>query len=236
MAKVYAKNPTDPLSNPAEFVIDNPQPKQGKKMATSKKKNPKRVAAGKKAARARWGKNKKRKNPASGIAETGKSMLVKSIFAVGGGFAAAKLIGFGLNKFGDKLPAVVRDYTPMAAPVLIGSALGYYGKGNQTAQSAATGMVISGVNTGFKKLLPSVAGSDEQTQMSGLGDGDMILGSDGMIRTQQGVQVARAKLSGPGVEVMDSSQDEKKFLGDGRKSGGLSDVTYKDEEDELFVA
>jgi len=199
----------------------------------AKKKDPKKVAAGKKGARARW--NKNRNNPAKGILNTGKNMILKSFFAVGGGFAVAKLIQVGIDKFGDKLPAKVVEFAPIATPVGLGAVTGFFGRDNFILSNAATGMMISGVNTGFNKFLPA----DQTTNLSGvqnnkmLSDGELIIGQDGKVRTADGVVVANAELD---------ESDEDRFLGDGLDEDkndkflgdSEQDVTFSDKE-ELFV-
>lgn len=168
MAKKYAKNP----SELTDFVIDNPEQKQTKSVSKPKK-DPRRVAAGKKAWRTRQRRKKrnkmsKRSNPtkeAKKVLKTGRKKVVQSVFAVGGSFAAAKLIGWAVNKYGSSLSGKWRNAVALGTPVVAGSVIATYYPKNELAQGAATGMIISSVSSGVKQLMDKVV--PQSQEMSG---------------------------------------------------------------------
>lgn len=144
------------------------------------KKDPRRVKAGKKAWRTRQRNKKTRKNPMSkknpnpvvkdvrGVARTGWGMVLQSIVAIAGSFAAGKSVVWLMDTYGEKLPMFAQKVVPVAVPVVGGASLAYFGKGSKIAQDAATGMVIAGVSTGvgtgFKALKGTPAAAEPATE------------------------------------------------------------------------
>jgi hypothetical protein len=195
MRKVYAKNPAEI----GELIIDNPAPKKKKKV----KKDPRRVAAGKQS----WKTRQQNKKPKKGnrmnpekYAKTGKSMLIKSGVIAVGTFGGVRLSQYLLDKFGQNLPAAVRQYGPIAIPAVAGIVIGTKAKQkNHLAQGVANGMVFAAVSAGLNRVLPSsVTGglSDaigyEKSSM--LADGNLIVTPEGMVMDNQGVPYGKAVL------------------------------------------
>lgn len=147
MSKVYAKNP-------AELIIDNPAPK------TRTSKDPRRVAAGKKAWATRT-KTKTRTNMSTKtnpekIADTGKEMFLRYGLAAVGTIASVKGVSFLMNRFGGSLPAAVRRVAPIVVPAIAGVAIGAKSKkNNEIAQGVAGGMVYASVSQALHTFLPT---------------------------------------------------------------------------------
>lgn len=161
MQKVYAKNPTDEeyLSNPGEIILDNPAGKSKSKNSKPKAKDPRRVAAGKKAWRTRQRKqnNKtmsKRVNPKT-VAETGVDLYRKSFPAALVTILSLGVAGWGLRKYGGNLPEWVPNYAPIAVPGIVGIAIASKAKkSNAPLQGAAGGMVFTSAMEALRKFLP----------------------------------------------------------------------------------
>jgi uncharacterized membrane protein len=195
MRKVYAKNPAEI----GELIIDNPAPKKKKV-----KKDPRRVAAGKQSWKTRQ-QNKKHKkgnrmNPEK-YAKTGKSMLMKSGIIAVGTFGGVRLSQYLLDKFGQNLPAAVRQYGPIAIPAVAGIVIGTKAKQkNHLAQGVANGMVFAAVSAGLNRVLPaSVTGQGLSDAIgfdksSMLADGNMIVTPDGMVMDKEGNPFGKAVL------------------------------------------
>ena len=241
MAVKYAKNPGEPLQNPAEFIIDNPSKskKKRKNMKSSRKTNSFNKFQEKHSGKG-WSpskmareyrnhkstKNKKRgnmgrSNPEKFVDE-GKSLLLTAVAAVGGGFAITKLLSFGTQKFGSSLPDVVKEFAPAVVPVLAGTGLGVWGGDSKILQDAGTGMVIGGVNNAFVKL-GEKTGLDEAINDASLGGAMLgesqfvIDADDGIVRDNLGnpvAQVDEPELLLNGSLLEHDAEEGNKLLGD----------------------
>jgi len=230
------------VNNPGELTevaLDNPDKKE---QSNGPRKNPQKVIAGLKGYNTKL-KNEleqtkkklskqtnedstmsSRTNP-SDVYEEGKNMVVKSVFVVGGSYAAAKLIGFLTERYGDKLSENMQTAVSVGVPIVGGSTLAAYGKGSKIAQDAATGMVISGVSTGvgkaFDAVMPSQGGQEmadsfgynHKSELSDISPNAVIVEEDGTVYDMQGNR--RGNIQEAMIESPDSDGSNQAALDDG---------------------
>ncbi|MEX0662111.1 MAG: hypothetical protein WEA58_04010 [Balneolaceae bacterium] len=222
--KVYAKNPGDEyLGNPGEIILDNPSNKKSKSKAA---KDPRRVAAGKKAWKTRQNKkkknndmSKKRSNPNS-IADTGLKMYKQYGAAALGTIFALSGVSYAMRKFGSGLPDNVKEYAPIVVPGVVGVAIATRAKKKNAAlQGVAGGMVYNSAFQAIQKLLPDevtgdLSGALDYNKSSLLADipqGSVVVTPEGMLLDTEGNPIRRAQASLPAASS--KSKGRKAFSG-----------------------
>lgn len=225
MEKLYAQNPgpiRKRINNPAELIVlGNPAPKK----KTNIKKNPNRVAAGRKAWKTQQQKKQKkvnRMNPEKTI-KTGRKLLGKSSLVAVGTFGAVRGTAFLMQKFGQNLPAVVKDYAPIIVPIVTGTIIATKAKNtNEVMQGLAGGMVFGGVSQGLNKVLPPAVtsgsglsgamGYEQNSLLAGYPEGSMVVTPDGAVLDANGSMYGKAEIaSSVPQSLLAESQEEYSF-------------------------
>lgn len=226
--KVYAKNP-------AEIVLDNPSKKKSKSKAA---KDPRRVAAGRKAWKTRQNKRKKKKTDMSknrmnpkDLTDTGITLYKQYGMAALGTILSLGGASYLLNRFGANLPNNVKRLAPIVIPGAVGVVVATKAKKNNAiAQGVAGGMVYNSATKAIQMLLPdSLQGDlsgplayDKSSMLGSVPAGSYVVTPQGKLLNMDGSPAANAQaaLPAPKAKPMAKSSGPE-FAGFGEQDFGF---------------
>ncbi|MEO1023457.1 MAG: hypothetical protein AAFW89_13010 [Bacteroidota bacterium] len=198
------------IKNPAELALLNPAPERKKGVG----KDPRRVAAGKKAWKTTTTKQQNRQNPmkTKELTKTGKKMFARYGAAAVGSFVTVSMVDYLLSRFGTRIPRSAREWGSILVPASVGVLIAAKSKeSNIAAQGIAGGMVFSAVSQTLNKALPlaeagtaglsdalgfknrnMLAEVPQPVAFQGGQSGSMVIDQDGIVRDQNGNPYAKA--------------------------------------------